>query len=423
MAANDPTRSVCVIGAGPAGLMAAIAAGMHASVIVLERGDAAGRKLLLTGGGRCNLTHDGSVEDFIKACKPYGNSLKPAFFTLSPHELTRFFQERNLETVTEPNGCVFPRSGTARDVRTILLHEAGEKGATFYFGHRVQRIEKQGHGFSVGTDKDLFSCASVIIATGGVSWPQTGSTGDGYSLAQQFGHTVITPIGILCPVVCKEKWCGLLQGTSLAEAAITVRMGSKSAVCRGAAVFTEDGVGGPAAFDVTRLSAASVRMGHAVAASFDFYPQLSRPQLESALIEMCSRHPKKEMLSILNAYVPKRICDLVLKAAGLPPDAAGGQLRKEERKRVLESLKDMPLTIVKHAAIEKATVTGGGVAAKEIDLKTMQSRLCPGLFLAGEVIDVDGPCGGYNLQIAFSTGALAGQSAAAYAGGKGSLSA
>jgi hypothetical protein len=179
-------------------------------------------------------------------------------------------------------------------------------------------------------------------------------------------------------------------------------------------VFTEDGIGGPAAFDVTRITAPLVRGAGSVTGFMDFYPRLSPPQMEAALMRLCADNPKKELVSILHTYVPRRVCELLLRTVPVRCDIAAGQLRKEERRRLVELLKAMPLTIVQHGAIDKATVTGGGVSGKEIDFKTMQSRLCRGLFFAGEVIDVDGPCGGYNLQIAFSTGALAGRSAAAY---------
>lgn len=407
-------RSICVIGAGPAGLIAAIEAQQNASVTILERGSSAGNKLLLTGGGRCNLTHMGAIEDFIKACRPYGNSLKPAFFAFSPQELSNFFQERHLETITEPNGCIFPRFGRASDVLRILLQEAGGKGVRLVTGDRVRRIEKREDRFVVQTESRSESYGSVIVATGGVSWPQTGSSGDGYLFAQQFGHTVTSPIGILCPIVCKEDWPGALQGTSLEQAAITVKSGGKPVVCKGAAVFTEDGIGGPAAFDVTRVSAPLVRQQLPVGAHLDFCPQVSASQLETELIKACAEHPKKETSSIMNAYLPRRVCELLLKMANVKPGACGGQLRREERRHLLEFVKQMPLTIVGHAPIEKATVTGGGISVKEIDSRTMQSRLCEGLFFAGEIIDADGPCGGYNLQIAFSTGALAGRSAARY---------
>ncbi len=408
-------KSIGIIGAGPAGLMAAIeAAQENVSITILERNSVAGTKLLLTGGGRCNLTHAGQIDDFIKACRPYGNSLKPSFYTLSPQELIRFFEDRGLAMTTEPNGGVFPKHGRAADVRKILLQEAQARGVELRFKERVTGIERHQKSFSVHTETHSVPFDAVIIAAGGMSWPQTGSSGDGFQWAKILGHTIIAPLGLLCPIVCQESWPGSLQGTSLEQAAITVRNGTKSIVCRGAAVFTDNGLGGFAAFEVTRATVHDIRHGKAVPASLDFCPLRAREEIEAAWLKSCAEHPKKEMVSVLNIDVPRRVSELLLRRVGTKPAITASQLRREERKSLLNLLKEMPLTIIRHGSLEKATVTGGGVDGKEIDFKMMQSRLCPGLFFAGEVLDVDGPCGGYNLQIAFSTGALAGRSAARY---------
>jgi predicted Rossmann fold flavoprotein len=408
-------KSIGIIGAGPAGLMAAIeAAQENVSITILERSSAAGAKLLLTGGGRCNLTHAGRIDDFIKACRPFGNSLKPSFYALSPQELIRFFDDRGLAMTTEPNGGVFPKHGRAADVRRILLNEAQSRSVELRLNSRVTGIQKYRDSFSVHTENKSWPFDAVIIAAGGMSWPKTGSSGDGYQWANTFGHTIISPLGLLCPIVCQENWPGSLQGTSLEQVAITVRNGTKSIVCQGAAVFTDNGIGGFAAFDVTRATAHDIRLGKAVPASLDFCPLRSRQEIEADWLKTCAEHPKKEMVSILNSDVPRRVSELLLSRVGAKPGISGGRLPREERKGLLNLLKAMPLTIIHHGSLEKATVTSGGVDGKEIDFKTMQSRLCPGLFFAGEVLDVDGPCGGYNLQIAFSTGALAGRSAARY---------
>jgi predicted Rossmann fold flavoprotein len=407
-------ESICIIGAGPAGLMAAIAAGRTGvSVVMLERQPVAGSKLLLTGGGRCNLTHQGTSADFVKASMPYGNSLKPAFYAFTPQDLLDFFRDHGIETITEPNGCVFPKTKRAVHVRDCLLDQAKRHGMQWSPNSRVVQIEKTQDRFALRTEAQTILASAVIIATGGASWPQTGSTGDGYELARRFGHSVIGPMGILCPVVCKETWPASLQGTSLEQLAVTVKSGSRKVVCTGAAVFTRNGIGGFAAFDVTRVTADAVRQGTPTPVTLDFCPTHSREQVEAEWIETFTAHPKKEMLSILAAYVPKRLAEVLLRTAEVNQNILASQLRRDQRKRLAALLKEMPLTVTGHGPLEKATVTRGGIAGREVDFKTMQSRLCPGLFFAGEVLDVDGPCGGCNLQIAFSTGALAGASAAA----------
>lgn len=406
---------VCIIGGGPAGLMAAIeAAKQNVSTVLLERGPKVGRKLLLTGGGRCNLTHAGTIEHFIKACWPAGNSLKPAFYTLSPDALITFFADSGMHVAAEANGCIFPKTGGAAQVAKILAEQAKATRVQILCEHQVVAIQRRQKEFLIQTGRGDFTSKAIIVATGGLSYPQTGSTGDGLTWAKELGHAIIKPIGILCPIVCSQRWLSLLQGISLDQVCIQVKSGNKAVVCRGSVVFTANGLGGPAAFDVSRVSADSIRNGQPADAVIDLCGQLSKEELQAQWLKTCADHPRKEVISVLMNYVPKRLGELMAGMAGLEPDTQAGRLQRQDRKRLLGLLKQIPITITGHAPIEKATVTGGGAARKDVNFKTMQSRMCPGLFLAGEVLDADGPCGGYNLQIAFSTGAMAGQSAAAY---------
>ncbi|MCI0498547.1 MAG: NAD(P)/FAD-dependent oxidoreductase [Planctomycetales bacterium] len=407
---------VCIIGAGPAGLMAAIyAARSGAQVCILERNSSAGRKLLLTGGGRCNLTHAGDIEDFVRACQPYGHSLKRAFYTLPPRDLVEFFAQRGLATTTESDGCIFPCTGRAPQVCRILVDEAKKQGVVLRYGRRVICIAKAPAAFDVQTEKERFLCKCLVAATGGVSWPKTGSTGDGYALAKTFGHTIRQPVGILCPVVCLEPWPGTLQGVSLEQVSIRIRLEGKTSTVSGALVFTEDGIGGPAAFDVSRVVADEVRCGTSSAAlELDLCPNRPQATLDAELLRLCAEHPKKELSGALAFWLPRHIGGLLQQMVCGQEAIPAGQLRKEHRRRLAGLLKAMPLTVVRCGDLEKATVTRGGVCRGEINFKTMGSRLCEGLYFAGEVIDADGPCGGYNLQIAFSTGALAGLHAAEY---------
>jgi predicted Rossmann fold flavoprotein len=410
---KDRSYDVCIVGAGPAGLMASVFASQQgASVCIVERNNNAGRKLLLTGGGRCNLTHAGTIDDFVKACHPYGNILKPSFYTLSPEQLLEFYHSRGLQTHTEPDGCVFPLNGSASNVRRILLDEVAAAGVSVLYGHRVRSVHKHLGRFVVQTEGGNVIASSLIIATGGVSWPQTGSSGDGYHVAETFGHAIISPVGILCPVICDEPWFAALQGTALPNVVIRVKTGKKTTPLSGAVVFTKKGMGGPAAFDVSRLLADVARCGQTMSASMDFCPERDNKELDQFLIDQCVENPKKAIAGIVSTLLPKRLAERLTTMVLKQEKITGAQLPKKARLQLVQLIKQMPLTFTACGDIEKATATRGGVNNKEVDFKTLQSRICPGLYFAGEVLDIDGPCGGYNLQIAFSTGALAGTKAA-----------
>jgi predicted Rossmann fold flavoprotein len=412
----DGTNEVCIIGAGPAGLMAAVfAARQGADVCVMERNSSAGRKLLLTGGGRCNLTHAGGIDDFVSACSPYGNLLRPAFYTLSPEDLLTFFHDRGLQTQVEPNGSIFPLNKTASGIRDVLLNEIKSSGISIVYSDRIVSVKKGGGVFSIQSQHHRILSSSVVIATGGASWPQTGSTGDGYEIAASFGHHVQSPVGILCPVVCDQSWPGGLQGISLAQVRVRVKMTSKASVISGAMVFTESGLGGPAAFDISRLAADAIRCGDTVPMTIDFCPQMAETELDTFLIHQFSENPNRETAAVLSTLLPRRLAECLTAMVFGEQIVTAGHLPKKSRHHIVQLVKQMPLTVTGCGGLEKATVTRGGVCCKEVDFKTMRSRLCPGLYFAGEVLDVDGPCGGYNLQIAFSTGALAGTKASQYA--------
>lgn len=405
---------VCIIGAGPAGLTAAIfAARSGAKVALVERGTVAGRKLLKTGRGRCNLTHTGSIEDFIKAYGPCGRFLKPALYAYPPEAVCGFFHEHQLATKEEKDGCVFPITDRAADICRILIDTARRLNVEFVYGRRVSQVVKAEEQFHITTDKQTIQAKSLVVATGGVSWSFTGSTGDGYTLAESFGHTVAPPRAALCPLITVDAWPSDMQGRGLPDVEIKTSLNKKRVSVRGPMMFTTTGIGGPAVFDFSRLITDAVSgSDDPLKVTMDFYPSATRTELEQWIIAQCSAHPKKELAGVLSERIQRRLSiklqDFVFD--GRP--VLAGQCSREQRKQLLDLLKSMTMTVRKLESIDKATVTRGGVNRQEIDSKTMQSRLCGGLFFAGEVIDADGPCGGYNLQIAWSTGALAGTSAA-----------
>jgi predicted Rossmann fold flavoprotein len=411
----EPTiqTNVCIVGAGPAGLMAAIcAAEAGASTVVLETNAGAGRKLLVTGGGRCNFTHDATVDDLVKAFGKAGRFLRHSFHTLSADDVRAFFNTEALESIVEPDGCVFPAVGRAEDVRDMLEHRAQQVGANLLYGARVTHIESCDSGFVAHAGRKTTETRSVVIATGGVSWPQTGSRGDGYRFAARLGHEIAPPKASLVPLIAREKWSGTLAGVSVAN--VSIRIADKPKVtAHGALLFTQDGVGGPAAQDLSRalVDMLGERRG-GIEIRIDLLPGVNEADLDQKLRDLLAANPKKTVANILAELVPRRLASTLCALAKCREDTQAAHLPKAHRRALVGLLKGLPLCITATRSIDEATVTRGGVTTTEIEPRTMESRLCTGLYFAGEVIDADGPCGGYNLQMCFSTGALAGRSAA-----------
>jgi predicted Rossmann fold flavoprotein len=413
---------ICIIGAGPAGIMAAASAAQKAKkVIILESNTTAGRKLLLTGGGRCNLTHTGSPDEIIRAYKPFDRFVRHCIHEFSPQKLRDFFRRRSLETVVEQSGCVFPKTQNASDIQQILLEEMKKLNIKIFYGKKVKSIKKQKDLFTILSEKFEVSARSVIIATGGVSWPQTGSTGDGYKFAQSLGHKIIKPLAVVVPLITAEKFCSSLAGIGIPIVSIScpLRLSEASKVTNkkvsacGAMIFTHSGIGGPAVFDMSRNIADLLSGGLKI--SVDLLPDIKADELDKTIVDLFNQNPKRNIIPILSQFLPKALIQIICRENNIP-EIAAGQLNKKLRKILVEKLKNFPFTVLRTESVEKATATRGGVDTTQIDPKTMQSKLCDGLFFAGEVINVDGPCGGYNLQFAFSSGFLAGKSAVELSG-------
>jgi predicted Rossmann fold flavoprotein len=403
---------ICIIGAGPAGLMAAIfAAQAGARTAVVEANTSPGRKLLLTGGGRCNLTHQAGPRELARAFGAKGKFLSYCFYQFPPQDVQDFFAELGLRMTTEEDGCVFPAAGRAGDVRDALVERAKSLGVTFLYGSRVGGVSKESGSFVIQAGQGRISAYKLIVATGGLSWPQTGCTGDGYSFARRFGHTIVEPRASLVPLVTRETWPGQLAGTALEEVKISARIHNKRLTAAGAMIFTDDGIGGPAVQDMSRHLTDYLPGEAPISISLDLTPHVEQARLEAQMTERIATNPKKKVANVLAEFVPKRLAMVLCRQAGCDNELPAGQLKKDVRKELLAMLKALPLAILRTRPITEATVTRGGVSIAEIESKTMESKLCPGLFFAGEVLDVDGPCGGYNLQICWSTAALAGSSA------------
>jgi len=410
---------VCIVGAGPAGLMAAIAAAeLGARVAVIERNTTAGRKLLRTGRGRCNFTHDGTVEEVLKGCGRYSRFLKHSFYEFSPQAAREFLRERGVEEKVEEDGSVFPASDRATDIAEVLIGECRKLGVVFVYGKRVESVVRADEGFAVKAATEEVTCRSLIIATGGVSWPQLGSTGDGLELARSLGHRARPPVACLVPLVTMEKWVGELAGVGVGNVKITARVSREKIRTEGLMLFTQDGIGGPAVLDMSWRLADMLAEGSTIDIAVDLLPGMEDPQVDAALQDACLRQPRKDVRSLLMMWWPRAFCSALCRLADIDEDVTGAELPRGKRRKLVHLAKTLPLTVVGARPIEEGTVTRGGVVTEEIDPKTMGSKMCEGLFFAGEVIDVDGPCGGYNLQIAWSTGHLAGRSAAGRAAGK-----
>lgn len=408
-------KDICIIGAGAAGLTAAIFASRSGKkVTIIESNTTAGRKLLKTGGGRCNITHQHTVDEFLRACNPYSRFLRHCSYEFSPDDVCEFFQQNGLMLKTEPDGCVFPITNRANDVLRILVDLARRGKVEFVYAKPIAAIEKNGNVFNVKTESLNIEAKSVIIATGGCSLQMTGSTGDGYRFAQSLGHTVNPPRACLVPLVAKESWVGEISGVALKNAVLSAKVGKKKIKLSGPVIFTSTGIGGPVVLNFSReileqISEADVEI------SLDLMPDFDQESVEKFILEKIAENPKKELAGIFVGYLPRALAIMLCDMLGPKKAIIANQLSRKQRNLLVSLIKNLPMTVTATRPINEATVTRGGVSIDEIDSKTMQSKIVDGLFFAGEVIDVDGPCGGYNLQIAWSTGALAGKCAADFA--------
>lgn len=408
-------EKVIVIGGGAAGLMAAAKAAQRGcSVTVLERNDRPARKLMITGKGRCNVTNACTlVNELTEQIPGNGRFLYGAFSRFMPYDTMELFESLGVPLKIERGNRVFPESDKAVDIVDALVGYAKKSGAKLRTGVRAKALlTEDGAVTGVVCDSgETFAADAVIVATGGCSYPLTGSTGDGYALARSVGHTVIDPKPSLIPFETQESWCRKLQGLTLKNVAITLReMESWKEVYTdfGEMLFTHFGVSGP----VILSASAHVRdiTPGKYTLAIDLKPALSPEKLDERMVRDLTKYANRTMTNALTDLLPRSLIPVVLELAEVSPELYANRLTREARREIGYVLKDLTCTITGTRPIEEAIVTAGGVSTKEIDPKTMQSKLCKGLYFAGEVIDVDAYTGGFNLQIAFSTGSLAGSS-------------
>lgn len=416
MGSSTPHDAI-VLGAGAAGLLCAIRAGERGKrVLLLEKGPKAGVKILMSGGTRCNLTHDADAAGIADAYarlaggatgKKKARFLRHALAHLSPDALVALFEAEGLATKIEGTGKVFPKSDRALDVQRALLRMLERAGATLALGEGAVSVEAAGEGFAVTTAKRTLSAPKLVIAVGGQSYPGCGTTGDGYAWAKGLGHRIVPPRPALAPLTSNERWVQELQGVTLPDVRVRLVEGAGKPVSdrRGSFLFTHFGLSGPAVMDASRFVTERPGAGDWQAVC-DFVPAIDEAELQSTLQASGAR----SLLNTLAEWVPRRLAEALVAQSGAPSDRTLAELTKAERRAVLDGLKRTPIPIAGSLGFKKAEVTAGGVDLSEVDPRTMESRLTPGVYFIGEVLDLDGPIGGYNFQAAFSTGALAGDS-------------
>ncbi|MGI6575240.1 MAG: NAD(P)/FAD-dependent oxidoreductase [bacterium] len=403
-------KRVVVIGGGAAGMMAAGTAGSRGlDVTLVEKNQKVGRKIFITGNGRCNLTNYCDVEELIANVPTNGRFLYSAFSALPPVQLLSLFNELGLETKVERGKRVFPVSERSADVIDVLRRYMRQNKAKVVNGNATKVVTAENRVNKVIlADGNIIDCDSVVIATGGMSYPKTGSTGAGYVLAKELGHTITPLRPSLVPLEIKEKWVTQAQGLTLKNIAISVYDQNNRLVYEafGELFFTHFGVSGPV------ILSASSRLGDVRQQNYrliiDLKPALTEEQLDKRLLRDFLQYSRKIFANSLHDLLPKKLIPLIIAQSGIVASKPVNQIAKSERRQLVKLIKNIKLTISDYRPLAEAIVTSGGIKIDEINPSTMESKLVQGLYFAGEVIDVDGYTGGFNLQIAFSTGYLAG---------------
>ncbi len=405
---------VVVIGGGAAGIIAAWRAStLGAKVILLEKTPRLGTKILISGGGKCNITHDGPLEDVLRAFRPNeARFIRPACYRFTNREIVEMLTSRGLEVYTRPDGRIFPTHGTAKDVVAILADYLREAGVQVRLETPVAGIQiTDGVVTGVQTATGLISSSRVIVATGGSSYPASGTTGDGWKWLRSAGHTIVKLRAALAPMYM-ETPRPELSGIAFRDCVLKARQGGKEvARWRDDMLFTHRGVSGPTVLGISRAVSEAKERGE-VLLEVDTLPDLTFERLGTEILEAAAAHPKRLVRTWVETQLPERLALETLVLASIVPEMTLGQLPAKSRNRLIEVLKACPLGSVALVNLEKGEVVAGGVALDEVDPHTMASRRVSGLFLCGEALDIAGPVGGYNLQAAFATGFVAGESAA-----------
>ena len=404
-------KKIIVVGGGPAGMMSAIrAAECGAQVTLFEKMHNVGRKLKITGKGRCNLTNTADASEVVKNIPGNGKFLYSALKKFSSADTVNFFESLGVATKVEPGGRIFPASDDATEVIDALLRRLAILNVDVRTNSPVTKIlvaQKKIVGVLVG--EKVFDADAVILATGGASYPATGSTGDGFKFARQLGHTVTEILPALVPLETEENFVRELQGLSLRNVRVKLLSdGVQIAELFGEMLFTHFGVSGPIILTLSRQAAQLLAQKRFVELMINLKPALTPEQLDARLLRDFDKFKRKTIKNSLGDLLPAKLIPIVLDLTYLPEDKRVDEITQAQRRRLVEILRALPLTIIKTRPLDEAIVTAGGISVKEIDPRTMQSRLIDGLFIVGEVADVDGFTGGFNLQAAWSMGNAAG---------------
>jgi predicted Rossmann fold flavoprotein len=408
---------LAVIGGGPAGMMAAIRAGeLGARVVLLEKNKRLGTKLLITGKGRCNITNQTDSErELIDAFGKNGKFLFSALKKFGVHDVIDFFAAHGLLTKVERGNRIFPTSDSSRDVLDALIDCLHQTKVEIKLNSTVKKIvvkENKIEKILLFGGREIVA-DRFIIATGGKSYPATGSTGDGYSWLTQIGHTINPLAPALVPIIVKEKIVSELEGLSLKNVEISLYENNKKIDSRfGEAIFTADGMSGPIIIDLSReISSLLLKSAGKLFLKIDFKPALDYPELDSRVQKDFQAASKKIFKNSLDDLLPQKLIPVMIELSGIDPEKKVNSVTREERKKLLHLLKEFGLEVKGLAGYDQAIITIGGVALSEIDPKTMKSKVIDNLYLAGEILDLHGPTGGFNLQQCWSTGYSAGDSA------------